>query len=87
MVCYVHEHVVFFQFAVFLLFIFVVQLAVGIYALTHKDDFRQNVEKGLDKEFVKIGQDPKVKRLFEGMERDVSTGRAFACDGTRETRN
>ncbi|KAK6625416.1 hypothetical protein RUM43_005714 [Polyplax serrata] len=65
------------MFAVFLLFIFVVQLAVGIYALTHKDDFRQNVEKGLDKEFVKIGQDPKVKRLFEGMERD------WHCCGVR----
>ncbi|EEB14734.1 tetraspanin-8, putative [Pediculus humanus corporis] len=55
-------------FAVLLLAIFIVQLGVGIYALTHKEQFTTAVNKGLETEFGRLKYNPNIRRLFEVME-------------------
>lgn len=58
-------------FAILLLTIFIIELAIGIYAVTHFSDLKEDVRNGLSKNFQEYRTNQDVKEAFDGLQRAV----------------
>lgn len=59
------------SFAVLLLTIFVIELAIGIYAVTNFDNLKTDIEKGLGKNFDKYSSDSDVREAYDALQKTV----------------
>ena len=55
-----------------LLTIFVIELAIGIYAVTNFSDLRSYIDKGLGQNFEKYGQEEEITKAFDALQKTVS---------------
>lgn len=58
-------------FAIFLLSIFIIEVAIGIFALVNFSDIKEQVAKDVEKEFKNIKKDDAVKKRFDSLQISV----------------
>lgn len=58
-------------FAIFLLSIFIIELAIGIYAITNFSDLEDAIKTGLEKNFEKYNSNQDVREGFDALQKGV----------------